>query len=175
MITRTALLLLALICTGGCSSVRLVDAGSGGEATRQFNQDVEGKVARVTFVDGRETHVVGARVEGTRFTWVDRERNVVESVPIHLIAEVDFVRAGAGALRGLLVGAVVGAAAGGVRAALEGDDPIDDPFGATQDEKYRIYPVAHAVYASLVTTPIGAIVGTRRIYRFAGSMPVVDR
>lgn len=49
---------------------------------------------------------------------------------------------------------------------MEGDDPLDDPLAITREEKLRIFPAAHAVYATLVTTPIGAIIGTRKVYRF---------
>jgi hypothetical protein len=116
--------------------------------------------------DGKRLHVVGLNVAADRVTWVDRRANRIETLPTGDVREVSVVKAGPGALGGLLFGVVVGAAAGGVRAAVEGDDPVSDPLAISREEKLRVYPVAHALYAALVTTPIGAIIGSRKTFRF---------
>ena len=123
----------------------------------------------MTLSNGSKMHVVGLNVEPERVTWVNRKANKIESVATSDVREVRVVKAGSGALRGLVVGAVIGAAAGGIRAAVEGDDPTHDPIGLTRQEKLEQFPPAHALYAALATTPLGAIIGTRRIFRFEAS------
>lgn len=166
---------LIFMTFAGCTSVRSVDVNGGETSYSDVNRGVRGKVARVTLRDGRKMDVVGVRVDAESLTWLDRKANSVESVPTRQVREVRVVSAGSGALRGLLFGVVTGAAVGGIRAAVEGDDPGNDALAVTQDEKYLLYPPAHAVYASLATTPLGAIFGTRRVYRFDGRDVLVER
>lgn len=171
MSVRIPGVLVLFLVFAGCTSVRPVDTTGGDAAYSEVNRGVRGKVARVTLRDGSRMDVVGVRIDADSLSWLDRKANRVDGVPTREVQEVSVVKAGAGALRGLLVGVVVGAAAGGVRAAIEGDDPDlgSDPLAITQEKKYQIYPAAHAAYAALATTPLGAILGTRKIYRFESS------
>ncbi len=166
MSARILVTLAAAVLWSGCSSVGTISTQGDESALREVNRAVHGKVVRVDLREGQRLHVVGLRVEADSVTWIDRKSNTLESLPTSSIRQVSIHKTGSGALRGLLVGAVVGAAAGGVRATMEGDDPLDDPLAITREEKLRIFPAAHAVYATLVTTPIGAIIGTRKVYRF---------
>jgi len=76
------------------------------------------------------------------------------------------VKAGRGAITGLLLGGLVGAGIGTYRALSQGDDDPGDEFFRTQEEKLKLYPQAHALYFALIGTPIGAMIGGKRIYRF---------
>ncbi len=171
----TALLTVAVLA--GCTSVRSVDVNGGTAAYSDVNRGVKGKVTRVLLRDGTKMDVVGVRVDDESLSWMNRGANTLESVPRRDVRQVSVVKAGYGAFRGLLVGVIAGAAIGGVRAAVEGDDPDlgTDPLAVTQEEKFRIYPVAHAVYAALAATPVGAILGTRRVYLFEPDGVVVER
>lgn len=157
-----------LLALSGCASVHSVDTTAGDASFSQVNRAVKGKVAHLTLVDGSEMNVVGVQVDADSLSWLDREANRLAAVSTGDVAEIHLVKTGSGALRGLIIGALVGAAAGGVRAAVEGDDPNlgADPLAKTGDAKLRIYPAAHAVYAMLIATPIGAALGTREIYQF---------
>ncbi|MEX2400764.1 MAG: hypothetical protein WD423_08325 [Rhodothermales bacterium] len=156
-----------LLACSGCASVQTVETHGGDASFNQLNRAVKGKVVRVRLLDGSEMNVVGVQVDADSLSWLDREANTLVAISTGDVAEISVVKTESGALRGLLVGAIAGAVAGGVRAAAEGDDPNmgADPLAKTRDEKLRIYPAAHAVYAVLVTTPVGAILGTRQIYR----------
>lgn len=163
---RIALVLFGIMLVTGCSSVRTVTPSSDAASYRQVNRAVRGKVAVMKLQNGKKLHVVGLNVAADRVTWVDRKANQIESLPTSDVREVSVVKAGPGALGGLLFGAVIGAAAGGVRAIVEGDDPVNEPPAISREEKLRVYPAAHALYASLITTPIGAIIGSRKTFRF---------
>lgn len=174
MSARLFMALAATVLLCGCSSVETVKTGSIDSDLREVNRAVRGKVVRVEMQDGRAMHVVGVSVAPDSLSWVDRGANTLGAIPTASVKELSIHKTGRGAIRGLLFGAVVGAAFGGVRASMEGNDPISDPLAITRDEKLRVYPVAHAVYAVLATTPIGAIIGTRKVYRFTSSpLPAV--
>ena len=160
-----ALALLALLLAG-CGHARVVQP----EADPPFqavNADVRGKVARVTLHDGSDYKAFAVLVAADTTTWIDVETNDVVAVATDDIRQVQVVRTGRGALVGMGLGVLAGAAVGTFRAWRQGDDPVGEPFRLTQEEKYTLFPVAHAVYGLLVSTPLGAAVGTRDTYRFA--------
>lgn len=174
MLARLLVPLCAVLLLCGCAGVETVTTGMDDSGLRSVNRAVGGKVVRMDLRDGRTIHVVGLHVGPDSVTWVDRKTNAFRSLPTHSVHQVSFHKTGAGAIRGLLFGVVVGAAFGGVRASMEGDDPISDPLALTREEKLRIYPWAHAAYAVLATTPIGAMIGTREVFRFRnGGVPAV--
>ena len=174
MVFRIALLLCGITLLGGCSSIRTVHVSEDASSFKEVNRAVRGKVAVMTLNDGSKMHVVGLNVEPEWATWVDRKENKIASVPTSDVREIKVVKAGPGALRGLVIGAVIGAAAGGLRAAAEGDDPAHDPIGLSREEKLEQFPPAHALYAALATTPLGAIIGSRRTFRFEASASVTE-
>lgn len=174
MSARLSVALVAAVILCGCSSVETVKKDGDALGLREVNRAVRGKVVRLELRDGRAMHVVGLNVAADSLTWIDRRDNRLESLSTQSVHELSIQKTGRGAVRGFLFGAVVGAVAGAVRARMEGDDPISDPLAITREEKLRIYPVAHAVYAVLATTPIGAMIGTRKVYRFNNAgYPVV--
>lgn len=165
MSTRLVVMLFAtLLC--GCSSVEMVKTQDEDDSIRKVNRAIRGQVVRLELNDGETMNVTSAYVASDSVTWIDRRTNTLRGEPTSNVREVSVRKAGRGAIGGLVVGAVAGAAFGGIRAAVEGDDPVEDPLAISRGEKLRVYPVAHAVYASLITTPIGAIIGTRKTYRF---------
>lgn len=173
MVQRLLFSFLLLVALQGCSSVQTVStSGETRTSYAEVNQAVRGKVVRVQFKEGASIQVVGLQVAPDSLSWVDPQANALKRYPTADVREVSIVKAGRGALAGLLVGAVLGAGVGAARAVMQGDDPPEDPIGLTQEEKLQIFPVAHAVYASLVTVPIGAIVGGRHRFRFAPVTPL---
>lgn len=165
MLTRFSVLLgIALMC--GCSSVETVSTDHDDPSFRKVNRAVRGQVVRMELHNGETRSVTSLHVAPDSVTWFNPRSNTLESEPTANVRELSVRKAGRGAITGLVVGAVVGAAAGGVRAAMEGDDPTSDPLAITRGEKLRIFPPAHAVYASLISTPIGAILGSKKRYRF---------
>lgn len=166
MLVRLLVTLAAAGLLVGCSSVGTVTTNEGEPGLRELNRAMQGKVVRLELKEGQKINVMGLRVAADSTTWVNTRENAVETIATNSIRQLSIHKAGSGAIRGLIVGAIAGAAAGGVRAKMQGDDPPGDPLALTEGEKYRIYPAAHAVYASLVTTPLGAIIGTRKVYRF---------
>ena len=166
MTTRLLVTLAAAVLWCGCSSVGTVNTDRDASGLQEVNRAVRGKVVHLKLHGGETMNVVGVRVAPDSLTWVNHKANRIESLATSSIDELSIRKAGSGAVRGLVVGALAGAAAGGVRAGLQGDDPANDPLSLTKEEKYRVYPVAHAVYASLLSTPIGAMIGTKKVYRF---------
>lgn len=174
MSARLFMAIGATVLMCGCSSVETVTTGGSGSEFREVNRAVRGKVVRLKMHDGSAMHVVGVNVAADSVTWIDRDANTLKALSTESVRELSIHKTGRGAVKGFVVGAVAGAAFGGVRASMEGDDPISDPLALTRDEKLRIYPFAHAVYSVLVSTPIGAIIGTRKVYRFENAgLPAV--
>ncbi len=168
---------LAIVVLSGCTSMLTIEHNRRTAAYDEVNRAVRGKVARLVLHDGSRMDAVDVHVDAESLTWLDRRTNTLESIPTTDVREVSVVRAGAHAVRGLIAGLAAGAAVGGLRAAIEGDDPElgADPFALTRAEKLRIYPAAHAVYASLFTTPIGAVLSARRTYRFEAADVTLER
>lgn len=165
MSTRLAVALMAvLLC--GCSSVEMVKMDEGDQSLHKVNRAVRGQVVRLDLHSGEKKNVMSLHVAPDSVTWIDRKTNTIKGEPLANVREISVRKAGRGALRGLLVGVVVGAAVGGARALAQGDDPVEDPLAITKEEKLRMFPIAHAVYASLLSTPIGAMLGTRQRFQF---------
>lgn len=169
---RMVVLVMVVLAGTGCASVRTVHLeGADGPDLVQVNRAVQGKVARITLDQGEPRSVVGVHLTPDSLYWVDLRANALRSVPMHAVREVRVVKAGQGAMKGLVAGALLGAGVGVLRAFLQGDDPVDDPIGISQSEKLRLFPPVHALYASLFTVPLGAIIGSHRVYRFAEAPP----
>jgi hypothetical protein len=167
-----SLILISAVALVGCSGVRQVGTnGNGDYSYEQVNKDVRGKVARITFNGGSELSVVGLRVEADSISWVDHRNNRLRSAATDDVRRISMVKAGPGALVGLVVGSLVGAGVGAYRGWIMGDDPPDDLIGITREEKVRLFAKAHAVYFSLGSIPLGAIIGARRTYRFPVAAP----
>lgn len=167
-----SIILCAAVAVAGCSGVRQV--GTSGKSTYSYEQvakDVRGKVARITFDSGSSLSVVGLRVEADSVSWVDHRNNRLRSAGTADIREISVVKATGGAFVGLVLGALTGAGVGTYRAWVLGDDPEGDPLGITREEKMRLFPAIHAVYFSLGSIPLGAMIGARRTYRFPASPP----
>lgn len=167
MITRIVLLSLGAALLFGCSTVRSV--GTADEQQTSFsdvNRSVRGKVVQITFTDGRKIKVVDLQVAPDSISFLDHRANRLTSIATSDIYEISIVKAGRGALAGLFLGALVGAGVGTYRALSQGDDDPNDPIGKTRDEKLKLYPQAHALYFALIGTPIGAMIGGKKIYRF---------
>lgn len=170
MLTRFSVLLgVLLMC--GCSSVETIRTEGDAQSIRKMNRDLRGQVVRMELHSGETMHVTSLYVESDSVTWIDGRSNTLRSERTVNIRELSVRKAGKGALVGLAAGVVVGAGIGVVRAVAEGDDPASDPIGATREEKVRIYPPAHAVYTSLISTPIGAALGSKKSYRFESPHP----
>ena len=176
------LVLLTLLLTG-CGHARMVQP-TADPPFRDVNAEVRGKVARVTMQDDRDYEAFAVLVAADTTTWIDMATNDVVAVPTDEIRQIQVVSTGRGALVGLGLGVLAGAAVGAFRAWRQGDDPVGESFRLTQEEKYALFPAAHAVYGLLVSTPPGAAVGARDTYRFttptasspeAGDREVADR
>ncbi len=165
MLTRLVVI-LGVVFIGGCSSVEMVNTNNEDPAFQNVNRAVRGQIVQMELHNGKTMNVTSVHVDADSVTWIDRRSNSLKAEPTSNVRELSVRKAGRGAITGLVVGAVVGAAAGGVRAAVEGDDPTSDPLAITKGEKFRIFPPAHALYASLFSTPIGAILGSRKRFRF---------
>ena len=164
---RTLTLLVILAgASAGCGSVRNVptDSQASIEASR-VNRATRGKLARVHLRNGERVYGVGIRVTPDSTSWIEPQSNRYVSVGTDEVNRVSLTRAGQGALVGLGTGIVVGVSSGIVRAQQEGNDPINQTFSHTANEKMTIYSLAHSAYASLVTTAIGAIIGRKNTYR----------
>lgn len=160
------LLLIAMVFTG-CSSVRTVSPDENAQTSyADVNRAVRGKVVKISFREGRQISVTGLRVMADSLVWVDLRGNKLQSAKLADVEEISIVKAGRGALVGLVTGAVAGAGVGVARAFMQGDDPESDPIGITQEQKLHTFPLAHAFYGALVSTPVGAIIGGRKTYRF---------
>ncbi len=166
MSTRLVVVLIAtLLC--GCSSVEMVKVHDDDDSLQKVNRAMRGQVVKLELQNGERMNITSAYMASDSLTWFDGRTNTLKAEPTSNVREVSVRRAGRGAVGGLIVGAVAGAAFGGIRAVAEGDDPGvgNDPVAATKEKKLRVYPVAHAVYASLITTPIGAIIGAQKRFR----------
>ena len=167
MLHRFFLPLLVLVLFTGCSSVRTVSTADDARTSySDVNRAVRGKVVRIAFANGESVSVTGVHVSPDSLTWVDMRGNKLRSERMSNVREISIVKAGRGAVVGLLAGAVVGAGLGVARAYQQGDDPASDPVGVDVEEKARNFATAHALYVSLVTTPLGAIIGSRNKFRF---------
>jgi hypothetical protein len=163
-----SILLLLLVATlVGCGSVREVRTQDAAtiEASR-VNKATRGKLARVHLRDGEKIYAVGIHVAPDSTSWLDPQSAQYTVVPTSDVGRVTVMRAGQGALVGIGTGIVLGVATGILRAELEGDDPVNQFPSRTTAEKMTILPLAHSAYATLVTAPIGAIIGRKNTYRF---------
>ncbi len=161
-----ALLLVLILC--GCGSTRTADvAGAQGMRFSELNRKARGKVATLHLRDGRRIAVVNVQVAPDSTSWINPKKNHFEQIATSDLREVTIVRAGKGAVAGLALGVLTGAAVGAVRAELEGDDEGAGvlTLARTREEKRVLFPPAHAVYAVLITTPLGAIIGREDHYR----------
>ena len=161
-------LMAAYLC--GCSSIEMVKMDEGDQSYREVNSAVRGQIARLDLHSGERKNVMALRVAPDSVTWFDGKTNTMKGEPTANVREISVRKAGRGVLRGLVVGVVVGAAVGGARAVAQGDDPVSDPLAITRGEKLRMFPIAHAVYASLLSTPMGAIFAPRQRFRFESTV-----
>ena len=169
MTLRLAVLLMAAyLC--GCSSVEMVKMDEGDQSYRKVNSAVRGQIARLDLRSGEQKNVTALRVAPDSVTWFDGKTNTLKKEPTANVREISVRKTGRGLLRGLVVGVVVGAAVGGARAVAQGDDPVSDPLAITRGEKLRMFPIAHAVYASLISTPVGAILAPRQRFEFESTV-----
>ena len=165
MSLRFAILLVAaFLC--GCSSVEMVNLDESDQSLSKVNRAVRGQIVRMELHSGEAKTLMSVRVAADSITWIDTRANRVMGEATANVRELSIRKTGRGALAGLVVGTVVGAAGGGVRALAQGNDPASDPLAITREEKLRTYPIAHAVYASLLSTPIGAIIGGKKRFQF---------
>ncbi len=158
--------ILLTLLMAGCGSVRNVQTTDHAtiEASR-VNRATRGKLARVHMHDGAKTYGLGVHVAPDSTSWLDPQSAEYRAVATDDVSRVTIVRAGQGALVGLGAGLVIGVATGIYRAQSEGDDPTGGVSSKTQSEKMLIYPLAHSAYASLVTVPLGAIIGRKNTFR----------
>ncbi|HEX7070864.1 MAG TPA: hypothetical protein VF190_08665 [Rhodothermales bacterium] len=164
---KTLLLVLVVATLAGCGSVREVHTNdtSAIEASR-VNSATRGKLVRVHLRDGSKAYAVGVHVAPDTTSWLDPAKATYIAVPTSDVGKVTLMRAGQGALVGLGTGIVLGVGTGILRAQLEGDDPVNQFPSKTTSEKMTTLPLAHTAYASLITAPLGAIIGRKNTYRF---------
>ena len=163
---QTLLALLLVIALAGCGSVRDVHTGTTAEIEQsRVNRTMRGRLARVYMNSGEKIYGAGVRVAPDSTSWVDPQSATYVVVATDDVSKITLMRAGQGALVGIGAGLVVGVATGILRANLEGDDPVGQPISLTQSEKMTVLPLAHSAYASLVTTPLGAIIGRKNTFR----------
>jgi len=150
------------VLVAGCSQTRMVNTTSPASlAESRINRVTNNRLADVDLVDGRSMYAVDVEVGIETTSWVHPTAGDVIEMPTSQIERITVVRAGQGALLGLGAGVILGGTFGFARALIEGDDPPGDPLSTTRGEKMYLYPAAHAVYASIGTTAIGAIVGRK--------------
>lgn len=168
MVTRILSLFLLVALATGCTHTRSVNPSDyEGTEFRKMNRAASGKVARVTLTNGRAVTVLSVQVTPDSTSWLDDDSNRITGVATSEIESIRVVKAGPGAFAGLLSGIVIGGALGATRAISEGDDPNlgVSAYAMSQERKLLIFPLAYAAYASLATTPIGAIIGSRYVFR----------
>lgn len=163
---RISTILLLIVLLAGCSSVREVRTTDQStiDASR-VNRAASGKLARIQMQDGEKIYGIGVRVAPDSTSWVHPQNSEYIVVSTDDVRTISLMRAGQGALVGLGAGIIIGVASGIYRAQSEGDDPAGGVSAVSQSEKMVIYPLAHSAYASLVTTPLGAIIGRKNTYR----------
>ncbi len=181
--TRGIFFAATLLLFAGCTHTQSVNPGIADRAgLSELNATAMGRGAKIIMTNGETFGGVSVRVAFDSTSWIDPKINTYQVVPTSDIESITVIRSGKGALAGVGLGIMVGAVAGTVRAYVEGDDPAGTPLSLSQKKKHFIYPVAHAVYAMLVSAPVGAIIGDKATYRFspgagipsASAEPVVE-
>lgn len=167
---RLLILPLVALILAGCSQTRIISNAEGGIRPSEFNKAVAGKRAEIVLKNGQKIHGKGILVASDSTSYYSAKEDAFKTISTADIQEINLLRTGRGALAGLGIGVASGAAFGFVRGMIEGDDP-PAPVYLTREEKMVLFPIAHAVYASLFSTPLGAIIGTSDTYRLESLTP----
>ncbi len=123
--------------------------------TPRVNDDLNGRSVLVRLRDGTRIDVRGVHVEGRIISWLDRQTQQVQTIALDRVREVSFISRRRGALDGAIIGGTIGAPAGLL---------VSDSGPGAGDRAAAAG--AGAVSVSLWTIPIGAIKGSRLVYRF---------
>lgn len=167
MARQLLLLSICVLALAGCSSTKTVSFnGGGGASPSEITKAATGKHSTILLTDGREISTTSLQVAADSTSYYNHKTDRFETVATSDILEVEVTHTGRGALAGLGAGLVAGAAVGLVRALSQGDDPPGSLISLSKDQKLFIFPIAHAFSLSLVSTPVGAIIGLDDKYVF---------
>lgn len=166
MFSRLCALLGFVLLLTGCNQVRTIQLSPTHQTTfSEINQSEAHRVAEVRMDDGQTIKATYVQMAPDSTSWFNQDQNAWEYVPTREIRTITFYRTLKGALTGLGVAVGAGIAAGVTRALVEGDDPPTESIPLSRDRKMFVYSLGFTTYTSVITIPLGAIIGNRNTYR----------
>lgn len=166
MARHLLMLSICVLALAGCSTTKTVSTNGGvGTTPSEITRAATGKHSTILLTDGTEIPTTSLQVAADSTSYYSLKNDRFESIATNDILEVQVTHTGRGAIAGLGAGILTGAAVGLLRAIRQGDDPPGG-ISLSKDQKLLIFPIAHAVSLSLVSTPVGAIIGLDDTYVF---------
>lgn len=149
---KTIILALSCVSLLSCSSTRQMktNGSRNDEFILRFNVYAQGRLAKITFADGRQITGIKARIADNRVAW--EHNNQIQSSSVDSLYLVRFTDHGKGARVGMRNGMVLGALVGGVDSFF-GNHPYEIRPPSTS-EKLQI-----AIAVGFVTGLIGGVSG----------------